>query len=151
MTSNFNELLNDIKKVKKAFKRLDYRVDVLYQTQYEEKVTNGYQKWRFDPQGGLKLVKQQLKKLDYKCPVCHVPLSETSATVDHLRPKSKYLGAAVDNNNMLIMCHSCNSAKNNQDFEAWYLKLPNVWRDRLDQAIREIHGTVKLLELLSSK
>lgn len=148
MNSNLDDLLNDVKKVKKAFNRLNYRINVLYDTQWEEKVANGYQKWRFDSDGGVKLVKQQLKQLDHKCPVCHTPLAEKSTTVDHLRPKSKYLGAAIDKSNMLIMCHSCNSAKNNQEFEAWYLKLPPVWRNRLDQAIKEIHGTLKLIELL---
>ena len=148
MNSNLNNLLSDVGKIKKAFKRLNYRINVLYDTQWEEKVTNGYQKWRFDSDGGLKLVKEQLKQLKYRCPVCYAPLSEKSATVDHLRPKSKYLGAAVDSNNMLVMCHSCNAAKNNQEFEAWYSKLPTLWKDRLKQAISEIHGTVKLFELL---
>lgn len=148
MNSNLNDLLNDVEDIKKAVKKLNYRINVLYDTQWEEKVSNGYAIWRFDPDGGIKLVKEQLKKLDGKCPVCHAPLTEKSATVDHLRPKSKYLGAAVDLNNMLIMCHSCNSAKNNQEFEAWYCKLPLVWKDRLDWAIEEIHGTVKLIELL---
>ncbi len=148
MNSELEDLLNKVKQVKKSVKKLNYRVNVLYAIQWEEKVVNGYQKWRFDPEGGLKLVREQLEKLDYKCPVCQDSLTEKSATIDHLHPKSKYLGAAVDLNNMLIMCHSCNSAKNNQEFEVWYLKLPIVWRDRLDKAITEIHGMAKLTKLL---
>lgn len=151
MNHDFNDILNDIKQIKKTFKKLNYRTNVLYKTQWEEKVVNGYQKWRFDPDRGLKLVKEQLKKLDYKCPVCHVTLSETSVTLDHMQPKSKYLGAAINPKNMLIMCQSCNSAKNNQEFEAWYLKLPSVWQERLDRAIEEIHGTAKLIKLLPHK
>ncbi|MBE9047321.1 HNH endonuclease [Pleurocapsales cyanobacterium LEGE 10410] len=107
--------------------------------------------WRLSPEGGIRFVKQQLEILHHKCPVCHNPLTEKSATVDHLRPKSKYLGMAVDENNMLILCHSCNAAKNNQEFEDWYSKLPLVWQERIDKAITEIHGTIKLLELVPSK
>ena len=148
MNSELEDLLDKVKQVKKSVKKLNYRVNVLYGIQWEEKVVNGYQKWRFDPEGGLKLVQEQLKKSDYKCPVCQDSLTEKSATIDHLHPKSKYLGAAVDLNNMLVMCHSCNSAKNNQEFEAWYSKLPSVWKNRLNRAIEDIHGTVKLIELL---
>lgn len=151
MNNQLDLLLNEVKSLKKSFKQLDYKVKVLYDVQWNEKVTQGYEKWRFDHNGGLKLVKEQLKKLGNKCPVCYFPLTETSTTLDHLRPKSKYLGGAVDTRNMLIMCHSCNSAKNNQEFETWYLKLPLIWQDRLDRAIKEIHGTTKLVELLPSK
>ena len=73
----------------KSFKQLNYKVKVLYDVQWEEKVSQGYEKWRFDPNGGSKLVKEQLKKLDNKCPVCHAPLIEKSTTVDHLRPEIK--------------------------------------------------------------
>ena len=151
MDNQFNLLLEEVKNLKKGFKQLNYKVNVLYDVQWQEKVSQGYEKWRFDLDGGLKLVQEQLEKLDRKCPVCHAPLTEKSATVDHLRPKSKYLGDAVDIRNMLIMCHSCNSAKNNQEFETWYLKLPLIWQERLDLAIEEIHGTAKLVELLSNK
>ena len=148
MNSNFNNLLKDLEKVKKAYKKLDYRTNVLYDAQWQEKVVNGYQKWRVKPDGGLKLVKEQLEKLNYKCPVCHISLTEKSTTLDHLNPKSKYLGAAVDPGNMLIMCHSCNSAKSNREFEVWYQKLPIVWQDRLNEAIITIHGMAKLIKLL---
>ena len=148
MNHQFQLLLTEIKSLKRNFRQLNYKTNVLYDVQWDEKVSQGYEKWRIDPDGGIKLVKEQLKKFDWKCPVCHVPLTERTATVDHLRPKSKYLGDAVDPHNMLIMCHSCNSAKNNQEFETWYLKLPAVWQDRLNIAIKEIHGTTKLVELL---
>ena len=148
MDNQFRLLLAEIKSLKKNFKQLDYKVNVLYDVQWDLKVSQGYEKWRIDPDGGLKLVKEQLKMFNRKCPVCYAPLTEKSTTVDHLRPKSKYLGDAIDTKNMLIMCHSCNSAKNNQEFETWYLKLPAVWQDRLDLAIKEIHGTAKLVELL---
>ncbi|MEN9518924.1 MAG: hypothetical protein RLZZ381_1512 [Cyanobacteriota bacterium] len=145
---DFDSLLGEVNKLEKKIRNINYRVNILYDVQWEEKVKNGYQKWRFEPDGGVKLVKEQLQKLGYKCPVCHAPLTEKSTTVDHLFPKSKYLGAAVDEGNMLIMCHSCNSAKNNEEFVAWYSKLPVVWRNRLDLAIEEIHGVTKLIELL---
>lgn len=145
---DFSSLLSEVNKLGKGIRNLDYRVNILYDAQWQEKVVNGYQKWRFNPDGGVKLVKEQLQKLGCKCPICHAPLTENSATVDHLYPKSKYLGAAVDERNMLIMCHSCNSAKNNQEFTAWYSKLPVEWRNRLDSAIEEIHGITKLIELL---
>lgn len=151
MNSNLNNLLEDVKNLKKTVRKLNYRVNVLYQTQREEKVVQGYEKWRLSPEGGIKFVKKQLAILHYKCPVCHNPLTEKSTTIDHLHPKSKYLGMAVDENNMLILCNSCNAAKNNQEFEAWYSKLPLVWQERIDQAIIEIHGTVKLAELLPSQ
>jgi len=145
----FNLLLDEVKDLKRNFKRLNYKANVLYDVQWNEKVGQGYEKWRFDSNGGLKLVKEQLAKLDNKCPVCHTPLTEKIATVDHLRPKSKYLGDAVDTRNMLIMCHSCNSSKNNQEFKAWYLKLPPTWKERLGRAIKEVHGATKLVELLA--
>ena len=148
MDNQLELLLNEVKSLKKNFKQLNYKVNVLYDVQWDEKVSQGYEKWRIDPNGGLKLVKEQLKTFNCKCPVCHAPLTEKSTTVDHLRPKSKYLGDAVETRNMLIMCQSCNSAKNNQEFEAWYCKLPPVWQSRLDRAIQEIHGTAKLVELL---
>jgi|GEM_PF-6871182 len=148
MNDRFNLLLDEVKNLKKSFKQLNYKANVLYNAQWNEKVHQGYEKWRFDPNGGLKLVKEQLAKLDRKCPVCHAPLTEKSTTVDHLRPKSKYLGDAVDTRNMLIMCHSCNSAKNNKEFEAWYLNLPPIWKERVNRAIQEVHGETKLVELL---
>jgi hypothetical protein len=145
---NFDSLLGEVKKLEKGIRNINHRVNILYDVQWEEKVKNGYQKWRLEPDGGVKLVREQLQEFGYKCPVCHAPLTEKSATLDHLYPKSKYLGSAVDVSNMLIMCQSCNSAKNNQEFVAWYSKLPIVWRNRLDLAIEEIHGVGKLIELL---
>ena len=151
MNSEFNILLTEVKKVKKGFKQLNHKVKISYDNQWAKKVTNGYEPWRFDSKGGLLLVKEQLIKLNYKCPVCYSPLTEESATVDHLRPKSKYLGLAMDERNMLVMCHSCNAAKNNKEFEEWYFNLPLEWRKRLDKAIKEIHGIVKLVELVPTK
>jgi 5-methylcytosine-specific restriction endonuclease McrA len=151
MKSEFRDLLTEVKKIRLEFKQLNHRVNILYDTQWAEKVTNGYEIWRFDSKGGLLLVRKQLIKLDYKCPVCYAPLTETSATVDHLRPKSKYLGLVIDEKNMLVMCHSCNAAKNNKEFEEWYSNLPLEWRKRLDKAIKEIHGTIKLVELVPTK
>ena len=148
MSSEFNNLLNEIQKAGNSFKQLDFRVNVLYDTQWAEKVSNGYELWRVNPDGGLKLIKEQLGKLAYKCPVCNELLSDTSATIDHLLPKSKYLGLAMDTNNMLVMCNSCNATKNNQEFKQWYSEMSLERQGRLCQAIQEIHGTNKLSELI---
>ncbi|MEM6613344.1 MAG: HNH endonuclease signature motif containing protein [Cyanobacteria bacterium P01_C01_bin.72] len=148
MNNNLNDLLEQVGKIKQSFKQLNYKTNILYQTQWQEKVANGYEVWRADPSGGLKLIKEQLPKLDYKCPVCSIPLTEESATIDHLLPKSKYLGQAIALDNMLVVCNPCNASKNNQEFAEWYLKLAPVSQARLSQAIAEIQGTVKLAELL---
>ena len=148
MNTEFNELINKINEIDQGFVKLDYRVNVLYETQWAEKVSNGYERWRTDPRGGKELVRIQLEKLGYNCPVCNAQISEELATIDHILPKSKYLGFAMKKCNMLIMCQSCNSAKNNQEFEDWYSNLYPEQQKNFNDAIKKIYGKYKLIELL---
>ncbi|WP_036489643.1 HNH endonuclease [Myxosarcina sp. GI1] len=149
MKESIKELIADIEQLEKDFKLLNYKTKLLYKIEYTEKVTEGYNKWRLEANGGLRVIKEQLEKLDYKCPLCRESLQESTATIDHLQPKSKYLGLANAPQNMLIMCRTCNSAKNNREFLEWYSKIPSTWKNRLCQAIREIHGDSKLVELVT--
>ena len=151
MSSEFNKLLDEIKRIDKTFKVLNYKVNVLYKTQWAEKVSNGYERWRVDPCGGKELVKLQLEKLGYICPVCNDSLSEELATIDHLLPKSKFLGLAMVKSNMLVMCQSCNSAKNNQEFEQWYSNLSSERKKAFCDAMKKVHGKQQLIELLVGK
>ncbi len=149
MSKKHSELLEEIKNLQKKSRQLNYQLETLYQTQKAEKVTNGYEKWRYEKEGGLKLVKEQFKILNYKCPICLDSLSETSATIDHLLPKSKYLGQAMRINNMLIMCHSCNACKKDKEFKDWYNNLPKPWQLRVKKALENIHGITKIHQLLN--
>ena len=96
---------------------------------------------------GIKLVKNQLKTLNYQCPICGVELTEKEATIDHLKPKYKYLGQAISTDNMLVMCRSCNGGKGRRELKDWYKNLPTQWQKRLYRAIKKIHGQIKLIEL----
>jgi 5-methylcytosine-specific restriction endonuclease McrA len=147
MTDNLQDLIKQIRQTGRAVNKLNYQLELLYQNQWEEKVTNGYENWRFQEDGGVKLVREQLKILDYQCPVCGTMLTEKDATIDHLKPKFKYLGKANSTNNMLIMCRSCNGGKGGKELKDWYKNLPSSWQKRLYNAIKTIHGQIKLIEL----
>jgi len=147
MNKDISDLIKDIEKTRKLAKKLDYDIETLYREEYHKKVKNGYDKWRFDSEGGIKLVREQLQIFGNKCPICHEKLTEKSATIDHLRPKSKYLGEAISIDNMLIMCHSCNSAKKDKNIKDWYKNLPEEWQKRILDAIAQIHGKAMLVKL----
>jgi len=147
MNTEFLKFLQQLEQTKQDFRNLDHKIESLYQEQYQEKVVNGYEKWRFQENGGLKFVKDQLKKLDYKCSVCRVAIHEDNANLDHMNPKSKYLGDSLNLNNLLVMCRSCNVCKSNRDFQEWYSKLPKHWQHNLYEAILKVHGMIKIVEL----
>lgn len=141
------DLIKQIRQTKKTVYQLDYQLELLYQNKWQEKVNNGYKVWRFLENGGVKLVREQLKILNCQCPVCGTSLTEESATIDHLQPKFKYLGKAISINNMLIMCRSCNGGKGKRELKDWYKNIPYKWQKRLYEAIKKIHGHMKLIEL----
>lgn len=147
MNDNLQDIIKQIKQAKKTVNQLDYRLELLYQNQWAEKVTNGYEVWRFQENGGIKLVKEQLEILNYQCPVCATKLTEESATIDHLKPKFKYLGKAISIDNMLVLCRSCNGGKGGRELKDWYKNLPPQWQKRLSVALKKIHGQMKLIEL----
>lgn len=147
MDKDIDKLIEDIEKTRKVARKLDYDIKLLYDQQYQKKVTNGYEKWRFQENGGIKLVRKQLQIFDNKCPVCSEKLTEKTATIDHLRPKFKYLGDAIKTDNMLIMCNSCNGAKGGKEIKDWYRNLPEAWQKRIINAIEKIHGKAMLIKL----
>jgi hypothetical protein len=56
-----------------------------------------------------------LKKQDYKCKCCGKPLTDKESVIEHLMPKG---GAeSEDVNNIIAVCATCNSAKNNKRLE----------------------------------
>ncbi|WP_373480902.1 HNH endonuclease [Geminocystis sp.] len=147
MEDDLQNLINDIKNTGKKIKQVNKKINSLYQIQRIEKVTNGYEVWRFQENGGVKLVKEQLIILNFECSVCGVKLTEKETTIDHLKPKYKYLGNALSTDNMLIMCRSCNGGKATKELKSWYQNLPSTWQKRLYEAIKKIHGYSKLIEL----
>lgn len=147
MNEDIRNLIEDIEKTRKVARQLNYDLEVLYNEQYQNKVKNGYEKWRFDEDGGIKFVREQLQLFGNKCPVCHERLTEKSATIDHLRPKSKYLGDAIATDNMLIMCNSCNAAKGHKEIKDWFKNLPEEWQKRILNAIEKIQGKAMLIKL----
>jgi 5-methylcytosine-specific restriction endonuclease McrA len=147
MNKDTEKLIKDIQKTRKLSKKLDYKIKILYSEQYQKKVKDGYEKWRCQEDGGIKFVRGQLQTFDNKCPVCHEKLTEKTATIDHLRPKFKYLGDALAIDNMLIMCNSCNGAKGGKEIKDWCKNLPEMWRKRTINAIEKIHGKSMLIKL----
>ena len=147
MNKDTEKLIEGIEKTRKLAKKLDYKIKILYFEQYQKKVKDGYEKWRFQEDGGIKFVREQLKTFDNKCPVCHEKLTEKTATIDHLRPKFKYLGDSLVTDNMIIMCNSCNGAKGGKEIKDWCKNLPETWQKRIIDAIEKIHGKSMLIKL----
>ena len=61
---------------------------------------------------------------------------ELKLTQDHLAPLTK--GGDYTVNNIIPACSSCNSQKNNKDFEKWYLPHDKYSADRLDRILQYI-------------
>lgn len=114
---------------------------------YSGEAKDRYIEWRYSEEGS-KLVAAQLEKIGYCCPVCGDNLKETTATVDHLQPKSRYFHEATDQSNFLVMCYPCNLSKSDSEFPKWRKRLPALRRQSLDYAISLIHGKTKLEELI---
>jgi len=57
--------------------------------------------------------KAVLEKSHGRCTYCHIPLTEESLTVDHIKPKSSFSGGgyADDIANLCACCKTCNAAK----------------------------------------
>lgn len=106
-----------------------------------------FEEWRFSDEA-CQLVKEQLKKLGYICPVCLRDLDEDKATIDHLDPLSRAYSRAMDKDNFLVMCGRCNKNKYDQPFKFWRVSLTPQQRTSLDYAIRLIHGEARLNELI---
>ena len=53
MKESIKELIADIEQLEKDFKLLNYKTKLLYKIEYTEKVTEGYNKWRLEANGGL--------------------------------------------------------------------------------------------------
>ena len=64
------------------------------------------------------------------CAYCGKSLTDNTATIDHIIPKSK--GGHNVKSNMCCCCSSCNREKGSQQLDDWYvLKNPNYCEQRL--------------------
>lgn len=146
MASELSDIFSNLKNLKKQFFNVDRHLEELYQEQYQEKVIEGYEQWRVSSEG-RKFVKDQLIQLNYQCSVCRTKVDEYSITLDHIKPKSLYLGDSINFSNLIIMCYSCNRCKSNRSVQEWFSKLPKNWQSNFYQAIVKIHGIKKIVEL----
>lgn len=106
-----------------------------------------FDEWRISAQA-VQLIQSQLKKLGGICPVCQRSLNEYQATIDHLEPLSRTYHKAMDEENFLVMCGTCNKEKFNYPFAQWRLSLSDEQRMSIDYAICLIHGEARLHKLI---
>jgi len=96
-----------------------------------EKHRKVQQKRRHEKRGDFSLSVEEWedvkKYFDYECAYCG---KDAKLTYDHFHPFSK--GGDFMKGNIIPACHSCNSSKNNKDFNEWYHKQPfyNKKRER---------------------
>lgn len=71
----------------------------------------------------------------YSCAYCG---AKVSLTVEHVVPIDKGGTSAI--NNIIPVCHHCNSSKSNKDLMDWYTKQSFYSKDRLESIIKYIKG-----------
>lgn len=63
---------------------------------------------------------EALKKYGPRCQCCGAtPATGAVMNVDHIKPRKKWPGLALDVNNLQILCHDCNHGKGNWDDTDW--------------------------------
>lgn len=70
-----------------------------------------------DPIQRKRLRAELLIKTDRKCPYCGVQISHTTATFDHILPRSK--GGTDDKDNIIVCCRRCN-VKKDDSYVEWF-------------------------------
>lgn len=60
-------------------------------------------------------------KQDFHCKYCFIPVSQKTATVDHVKAKSR--GGLNNKENLVVACVDCNKLKSNMSVDDFYIQL----------------------------
>lgn len=69
-----------------------------------------YQSWEWK-----RLRYKILQEYDSVCMCCGATALQERIVVDHIKPRSKYPELALDEDNLQVLCNSCNMGKSNDD------------------------------------
>lgn len=84
----------------------------------------------------------RLNFFDGCCAYCREPLGKNKQ-IDHVVPISKLGADTLDN--IVYVCHSCNTSKGNRDFLAWYRSKP-FWSQERESKVLSITGKLDALK-----